>query len=97
MPKRIPSHRPHKLKDHHMRGSAAKRGYDRTWQKLRAWFLASNPICVHCQQAGILTAAVHVDHIQPINQGGARLDQANLQALCAGCHSRKTMREMRGG
>lgn len=97
MPNRIPSHRPNRLPDHMARGSSSKRGYDRTWQKLRAWFLASNPLCVHCQQAGILTVAHHVDHIQPITQGGARLDQANLQALCAGCHSRKTRRERKGG
>ena len=36
--------------------------------------------------------ANEVDHIQPIAEGGARLDPANLRPLCKPCHSRHTAR-----
>lgn len=72
------------------RGSAASRGYDATWRRLRAWFLARNPLCIECHAHGRTTAAKHVDHVVAIAEGGGRLDPDNLQALCAACHSRKT-------
>jgi 5-methylcytosine-specific restriction protein A len=34
-----------------------------------------------------------VDHVQPIKEGGARFDAANLQSLCVSCHNAKTARE----
>lgn len=40
--------------------------------------------------------ATEADHVVPIADGGARLDEANLQPLCKGCHSRKTLAENRG-
>lgn len=73
-----------------LRGSAAKRGYDRTWQRLRLAHLGRQPLCVRCAKP-----AKHVDHIQPIAKGGPRLDPANLQSLCHSCHSRKTATEDR--
>ena len=46
--------------------------------------------CQKCGRAGRL----EVDHIQPLLQGGAVYDLANLQALCRyPCHSQKTRRE----
>lgn len=65
--------------------STAERGYDGTWQKLRKWKLATDPFCASCGGS-----ANQVDHIQPIADGGARLDPANLQSLCISCHSKKT-------
>lgn len=38
-------------------------------------------------------AATHVDHVVPLERGGARFDEGNLQPLCAPCHSRKTARQ----
>ena len=35
-----------------------------------------------------------VDHRIPLAEGGTD-DQVNLQTLCIGCHSRKTMGEIR--
>jgi 5-methylcytosine-specific restriction endonuclease McrA len=35
-------------------------------------------------------AAVEVDHIMSIANGGERLDQDNLQSTCKRCHSWKT-------
>lgn len=76
------------------RGSAAERGYDHAWQVARARFLRRNPVCVHCKQAGFVTAATVVDHIVP-HKGNKRLfwDIANWQALCASCHGVKTAKE----
>ena len=38
-------------------------------------------------------SATEVDHILPIEDGGAMYDEANLQALCKPHHSRKTARD----
>ena len=40
-----------------------------------------------------MTAARVVDHIKPINEGGARYDFTNLQGLCDSCHNKKSGRE----
>ena len=72
------------------RQSASRRGYDRTWRRFRAWYLAQNPLCVECSPLG---AATEVDHIVPIEDGGAMYDEANLQGLCKPHHSRKTARD----
>lgn len=54
------------------------------------------PVCEHCG----IRAATEVDHIVPLAEGGARLDRANLQALCHRCHMRKGAADLarrRGG
>lgn len=38
-------------------------------------------------------AAVVADHVLPIKDGGARLIESNLQALCVPCHNSKTASE----
>lgn len=72
------------------RPSAAERGYDHMWRKLRKLFLAKNPIC-SCGQL-----ALEVDHIIPLSKGGSKTDESNLQSLCKSCHSRKTATEDSG-
>jgi|694.fasta_scaffold07358_18 5-methylcytosine-specific restriction protein A len=72
------------------RGSAAKRGYDRQWQRLRLAFLRAHPLCIECAKEGITTPATEVDHITPKRDGGQD-DWDNLQPLCKRHHSRKTM------
>lgn len=76
------------------RGSAAQRGYGRKWQAARAAFLAENPLCKACRDAGRKTAASQVDHIVP-HKGDVSLfwRRSNWQALCGPCHSAKTARE----
>lgn len=66
------------------------------WRRLRANFLRLNPLCKACADRGQTIAAVVVDHITPIKEGGARLDKCNLQSLCVSCHNRKTARETAG-
>jgi 5-methylcytosine-specific restriction enzyme A len=72
-----------------------ERGYDANWKKLRALFIAENPICRHCDARNIITAATDVDHIVDIaKRPDLRLEWTNLQSLCKQCHGRKTRAEM---
>jgi 5-methylcytosine-specific restriction protein A len=77
------------------RPSAARRGYNHHWRKLRAATLAAEPtahtgpLCVACLRQGIITPATDLDHIVPKRAGGADTPE-NLQPLCHACHSRKT-------
>lgn len=75
--------------------SSHRRGYDSTWRKLRRVKLDRDPLCQHCLERDRTEAATEVDHITPIEDGGARLDLANLQSLCKSCHSKKTARDVR--
>ena len=76
------------------RGSAAKRGYGRRWQKARLRFLRANPLCKSCDQAGQTVPATEVDHIKPHRGDAARFwDASNWQPLCKSCHTAKTNRE----
>lgn len=79
------------------RGSASARGYGRQWRHVRDAFLRRHPLCVDCQRRGITRPATEVDHIQPHRGDALVFWQAdNLQALCKGCHSRKTAAEVNG-
>ena len=72
------------------RKAAGQRGYDGRWQRLRAWYIKAHPLCelrVRCAGA----PAVDVDHIQSLANGGARLDEWNLQSVCRACHRWKTV------
>ncbi len=63
------------------------------WKKMRANYLIEHPFCVECNRHGKLTKATVVDHIIPIRMGGPLLEESNLQALCASCHTRKSIKE----
>lgn len=70
------------------RASAAKRGYDKRWQRLSKWYLDG---CPSCQDCGELATEVH--HIIKISvRPDLRLDEANCMALCRACHQRRTAR-----
>lgn len=62
------------------------------WQPIRLQVLRRDFYkCVKCGRAG---AALEVDHIQPLGEGGAYYDLNNLQSLCRDpCHFDKTKRE----
>ncbi len=96
MPSRFPvlNTRPKSATVDGMRPSAAKRGYDRRWQRTRSLKLAQHPFCEDCETIGIVRAAEEVDHIDgkgPLGERGH--DLTNLRALCKSCHSKKTARE----
>ena len=73
---------------------AAKRGYNRRWQKARKSYLEAHPLCVQCAKQGKYVRATVVDHIKP-HRGSWPLfiDPANHQSLCKRCHDHKTARE----
>ena len=75
-------------------GSAHSRGYTHKWREARLVWLASNPLCVHCQAQGRITTANEVDHIIP-HRGDNDLfwDTNNWQSLCKRCHGRKSSLE----
>jgi hypothetical protein len=73
------------------RGSAASRGYDGEWRKLRLAYLAQHPLCVMCDGP---TPATVVDHIISIaERPDLRLDWSNLRPLCKRHHDQHTARE----
>jgi 5-methylcytosine-specific restriction endonuclease McrA len=62
------------------------------WLMLRRRVLFEQPICA----CGCGRLAEDVDHITPIERGGAPFERANVQALTHSCHSRKTREEQHG-
>ena len=70
------------------RGSASSRGYDYKWQKARASYLKSHPLCVECLKNDKLTPAALVHHVKRIKDGGSVLDHSNLMCLCVKCHDK---------
>lgn len=74
------------------RPSAAARGYDAAWRKLRAEHLKRQPNCVVCGKPGDT-----VDHIKRVRDfPELRLDPRNLQTMCAHHHSSTAQRQERG-
>lgn len=74
------------------RDSAAARGYDNDWRKLRTKHLKRQPNCVACGKPGDT-----VDHIKPVRtHPELRLDPRNLQTLCRHHHSSTVQRQERG-
>lgn len=77
------------------RGTAAQRGYNARWRRIRLMQLRKHPLCIHCLSAGRTTPATEVDHIRPLADGGTHAFN-NLQSLCHACHSRKTATQSLG-
>jgi 5-methylcytosine-specific restriction endonuclease McrA len=74
-----------------------KRFYDSSlWQATREAKLSRDPLCQVCAYENIVSAAGHVDHWQPLAEGGNPTADENLVSMCAPCHSRKTQCEMNG-
>ena len=76
--------------------SGQQRIRGRRLQHIRERVLRANPLCVHCQAQGIVRAAVHVDHIIAVTNGGddSAWDDSNRQSLCAECHAHKTRADL---
>jgi 5-methylcytosine-specific restriction endonuclease McrA len=80
------------------RGTTDEMGYDGDWERLRDYHRAREPLCRHCAQRGKVVPMKHVDHIiDIIDAPELRLQDDNLQSLCASCHSRKTRRQQNAG
>lgn len=72
--------------------------YGRAWQKARATFLRSHPICAMCTVDGKPTPATVVDHIRP-HKGNQALfwDTSNWQPLCRTHHNATKQHNERSG
>lgn len=78
------------------RGTAASRGYDSEWRRVRLLALQRDKyLCQHCLKADRITPALDVDHIMSLAVGGDRLSLDNLQSLCRACHRTKTVADQR--
>lgn len=64
----------------------------RAWRKASKLYLMQHPFCEcpKCAASDKPLTAQMVDHITPINQGGASLDPRNFQAMAHKCHNRKS-------
>lgn len=82
-----------KAGDHEGQKTARLRG--RAGMAQRARRLAAEPLCRHCAEKGLTTAAVTPDHIIPLGKHGTDTDD-NIQCLCGPCHDAKTALDMAG-
>ena len=72
--------------------------YDRRWKRERALFLQKHPLCVYCEQEGVVEQATIVDHRKP-HKGDLHLfwDRSNWQPMCKPHHdSAKAKQEATG-
>lgn len=78
--------------------TSAERGYGYKWQKARAGWLRSHPLCAYCMRQGKFVEAAVVDHIVP-HRGDQALfwNRTNWQSLCKVCHDRIKAAEERSG
>jgi len=56
------------------------------WKALRANQLRASPLCVSCQQLGIVTPATVADHVEPHGGDEHKFWNGKLQSLCKPCH-----------
>lgn len=80
------------------RGTAAERGYDWQWHKFRDMYLArpENQFCRLHLSPRCSVLAQCVDHIVPLELGGAKYDEKNLQPACLACNTLKGQQVLRG-
>lgn len=57
------------------------------------WLKSLLPLCQYCLKQEVIKPGRVLDHIHPIERGGAKYDEDNLQWLCDSCHDRKRATE----
>lgn len=62
----------------------------KAWRSLRKTYIEEHPLCAVSYATGRLAAGEVIDHIIPINEGGARLDRRNLMTLTNTWHNKKS-------
>jgi 5-methylcytosine-specific restriction protein A len=72
------------------RDPATNKKYGGAWRKIRARFIAANPLCEGCKKLGRFVPATEVHHVKPLSEGGGH-EWNNLMSLCHSCHSAITM------
>jgi 5-methylcytosine-specific restriction protein A len=68
----------------------------RRWRELRAAKLEADPAC-ELKLPGCEGAAVEVDHIQQLKDGGERFAWENLRSVCEACHMARHGKRRRYG
>ena len=63
--------------------------YDAAWDRLRPTILRRDNYLCQVRGPGCRGKATAVDHVVPVNAGGARLDPRNLRAICVTCNTRR--------
>lgn len=87
----VPRARERKSQHDATRASAAERGYDAAWRRVRKDYLKAHPMC---SAAGCAAPATDVDHIESIaDRPDLRLSWSNLRSFCHSHHSQRTARE----
>jgi len=82
--------------DNQSKRSSCAEGYDRKWQKVRAYKLRLNPLCEKCLAKGIVRVATQVHHKKKFKDNPElRLDIDILESLCKPCHDEETAKERR--
>jgi hypothetical protein len=78
--------------------SAAARGYDAAWRRLRTAHLSARPHYEPCGQKGRRTPANQVHHLQRFRglHDPLRLDPRNCQSIFEPCHLRESARQASG-
>ena len=67
--------------------------YTQRWKRYRKAVLSrQGGICEHCNDTPP-DHMLHLDHIQPLAQGGEPFNDDNIQVLCVSCHAKKTAKE----
>ena len=80
----------------HRKDASAKYS-SKQWRTLRQIQLSQYPLCAGCQSIGIITPALHLDHVFPWRQVGSNGFTHNIyQSLCQSCHNSKTQLEQKG-
>ncbi|GGD85896.1 HNH endonuclease signature motif containing protein [Planktosalinus lacus] len=69
--------------------------YNQTkWRKFSKQYREKNPICVHCEDKGIVTAVDVCDHIRGLGfllkNNLDPYSEDEVQSLCSRCHNIKT-------
>jgi hypothetical protein len=68
------------------------------WKRARYEALSRSPACLACGRSARDGAKMNVDHIKPLSKPwDLRLDQRNLQTMCASCNWGKGGTEKTGG
>jgi 5-methylcytosine-specific restriction protein A len=60
--------------------------YRGPWKQIRLAILVRDGYACQINRPGCTGRATQVDHIVPINEGGAWWDRTNLRAACAHCN-----------
>ena len=81
-------------KENDNRESAHKRGYNKTWQKVRDNKLKDHPYCERCMITGKVRSADLVHHV---DRNSRNNESENLISMCLTCHQAEHKSEAWGG